>query len=208
MTYRASIVQLAKYRGQIEAIRGKMRKVQREIEPELVADYEFDSSSGRVRLSQLFGAHGDLYVIHNMGSSCSHCTLWADGYNGIYPHLSDRAAFVVSSPDAPADQRAFAAARGWRFPMVSHRDTTFAADMGYRSKAGRWLPGISVFQLRKRRVVRVSDSSSRPLDDFCALWHLLELLPEGAGTWRPRLAYETRAGGATCCDSESKRSPQ
>ena len=80
----------------------------------------------------------DLFVIHNMGRSCPNCTLWADGFNGIYPHIADRAAFVVASPDPPDVQQSFAASRGWRFPMVSHQGSSFAADMGYRSAIG-WL---------------------------------------------------------------------
>ena len=26
-------------------------------------------------------------------------------------------------------------------------------------------------------------------DDFCALWHLFDLLPGGAGDWQPRYRY-------------------
>lgn len=70
-----------------------------------------------VRLSDLFGRHEDLMVVHNMGSSCPGCTLWADGYNGVHHHVVTRAAFVVSSPDPPDVQEAFAASRGWRFLM-------------------------------------------------------------------------------------------
>jgi hypothetical protein len=118
-----------------------------------------------------------------MGSSCAYCTLWADGFNGIYDHLASRAAFVVSSPDRPDVQRTFAASRNWRFPMVSHADTSFAMDMGYRSNDGGLLPGITTFRLDGKRILRISDRSSSPGDDFCVLWHLL--LPEGAGAWGP-----------------------
>jgi hypothetical protein len=31
-------------------------------------------------VSQLFVARLDLFVIHNMGRSCPHCTLWGAGY--------------------------------------------------------------------------------------------------------------------------------
>jgi len=59
-------------------------------------------------LAGLFGRKDDLVVIHNMGSSCPYCTLWADGFNGLYDHLANRAAFALSSPDAPAAQKRFA----------------------------------------------------------------------------------------------------
>ena len=142
-----------------------------------------------MRLSELFGEKPDLIVIHNRGTSCPNCTLWADGFNGIYDHLADRAVFVVSSPDPPAVQKRFAAGRGWRFPMISHEGTTFAADMGYRSEEGGWLPGISVFRRDRNRILRVSDAEFDQGDDFCALWHIFDLLPGGAGDWRPKYRY-------------------
>ena len=124
-----------------------------------------------------------------MGASCAHCTLWADGFNGIYPHLADRAAFVVVSPDPPAAQQKFAASRGWRFPMVSHQGTSFAADMGYRSEKGGWLPGISVFRRDGKRILRVADAPLESGDDYCALWHMFDMLEGGRGDWAPKLKY-------------------
>lgn len=180
---------LSGYRREITEIRQKMRKVQSQIEPEAVADYRFTSATGPIQLSELFGKHDDLMVIHNMGRSCPACTLWADGYNGIHPHVTSRAAFVVSSPDPPEVQQAFAASRGWKFPMVSHQGTSFAADMGYGSENGRWRPGISVFKRQGGTMVRVTDTRLCPGDDFCTLWHFFDLLPEGAAGWSPKFSY-------------------
>ena len=129
MNYRDTAAKLAAWRGEIAELRRKMREAQASVEPEPVRDYEFATIEGPLRLSQLFGEKRDLFVIHNMGRSCPHCTLWADGFNGLYPHIADRAAFVVASPDPPDVQRGFATNRGWRFPMVSHQGTNFAADM-------------------------------------------------------------------------------
>ena len=189
MRYQDSSRKLTAYRKQIAALRRKMQKAQAAAAPQPVEDYRFATAKGGVQLSQLFGRKQDLFVIHNMGSECPYCTLWADGYNGIYDHLADRAAFVVSSPDAPAVQQRFAKTRGWRFPMVSHADTSFAADMGYRSKRGGWLPGISTFRRDGARIVRVSDAGLHPRDDFCALWHIFDLLPGGPGAWHPKFRY-------------------
>jgi predicted dithiol-disulfide oxidoreductase (DUF899 family) len=190
MMYRDTAAKLAAYRGEIAELRRKMREVQAAIEPEAVRDYEFATTEGPARLSQLFGAKHDLFVIHNMGRSCPHCTLWADGFNGIYQHIADRAAFVVVSPDPPGVQQIFAAGRGWRFPMASHQGTSFAVDMGYRSPDGGWLPGVSVFRLDGDRILRVADTRFEPSDDFCTLWHLLDLLPEGATDWHAKFAYD------------------
>ena len=174
---------LADYRRQIAAIREKMRETLATVEPEPVKDYEFTTVDGCVRLSELFGQHEDLIVVHNMGASCSYCTLWADGYNGIHQHVVTRAAFVVSSPDRPAVQKKLADSRGWKFPMVSHAESTFAADMGYVSPKGGWMPGVSVFRREHERIVRVSDTGFSPGDDFCTLWHFFDLLPGGVGQW-------------------------
>ncbi len=189
MNYLEGTKHLTDLRQRIADTRREMRALQATMEPQPVDDYRFSDLQGEVRLSQLFRGKQDLFVIHNMGSTCPYCTLWADGYNGIYDHLADRAAFVVSSPDTPEDQQRFAKSRGWKFPMVSHRGTHFAEDMGYRSANGGWLPGVSVFQRQAGRIVRVADSGFSPGDDFCALWHFLGLLPQGVDDWRPRFSY-------------------
>jgi len=188
MQYTDASEQLARYRKQIADLRGKMRELQRLVEPEEVSDYEFSTKEGNVRLSELFGDKEYLFVIHNMGAGCRNCTLWADGFNGMLRHIENRAAFVVASPDEPAAQQKFKATRGWRFRMVSYLDTGFAGDMGYQSNNG-WLPGVSVFRKRDRTIYRVSDTGFQPRDDFCAIWHLFDLLPQGANGWQPQYTY-------------------
>ena len=200
MKYVDASDKIAEYRAQVAELRKKMRELQANREPEEVKDYEFATTANPLRLSELFGDRDDLILIHNMGRSCNACTLWADGFNGIYHHLIDRAAFVVTSPDTPDTQRKFADVRGWRFPMVSHCHTTFATDMGYGSK-GAWKPGISVFKREPARIVRVSDAGFRPGDDFCTIWHVLDLFPSGYGGWMPKSDYGRPAqpAAASCC---------
>lgn len=184
---------LADYRRQISSIREKMRETLATVEPQKVKDYEFTTIDGTVHLAELFGDHKDLIVVHNMGVACSYCTLWADGYNGIHQHVVSRAGFVVTSPDRPTVQKKFADSRGWKFPMVSHAGSTFAADMGYVSEKGGWMPGVSVFRRENATLLRVSDTGFRPGDDFCTLWHFFDLLPGGVGEW-PSTAKKT-----SCC---------
>lgn len=202
MKYQDASEKVAEYRREIAELRKKMRALQAEREPEEVRDYTFATMAGPLQLSELFGDRDDLILIHNMGKSCAYCTLWADGFNGIYDHLIDRAAFVVTSPDVPSVQAALAEKRGWRFPMVSHQDTTFAADMGYRTKDGL-RPGISILKREPTRIVRVSDTGFRPGDDFCTIWHILDLFPEGGGGWQPKFDYSgdgKRAAPSCCAD--------
>lgn len=112
MNYADGQRRLQGLRKDIDGVRRKMRTVMRNIEPEPVADFLFASSRGTIHLSELFGDQRDLIVIHNMGHGCAYCTLWADGYNGVYAQLSTRAALVLASPDAPHVQEEFAASRG------------------------------------------------------------------------------------------------
>ena len=190
MNYTAGSERLNAYRREIAGIRERMRATLAETEPQPVADYEFTTADGKVRLSELFGGFADLMVVHNMGTSCPACTMWADGYNGVHHHIASRTAFAVSSPDPPEVQQRFAAERGWKFRMVSHMDSTFATDMGYRGAKG-WRPGISVFRRDGARIVRVTDASWSPGDDFCTVWHFFDLLPDGAAGWKPKFHYPT-----------------
>ena len=188
MDYRDASSRLAQYRSEIAALRKKMRELQANIEPQEVADYEFVTGNGAVRLSQLFGGKDYLFVIHNMGAGCPYCTLWADGFNSLLPHIESRPAFVLASPDDPEKQEKFKASRDWRFRMVSYGKSTFAADMGYRGENGHH-PGVSVFRKRGGKIFRVSDTSFSPGDDFCSIWHFFDLIPEGSGGWSPKYKY-------------------
>jgi predicted dithiol-disulfide oxidoreductase (DUF899 family) len=188
MSYKDTMEKIARYREQIAELRQKMRQEQATIEPEEVEDYRLAGPDGSTRLSELFGEHDTLFVIHNMGAGCKSCTMWADGFNGVFDHLRSRAAFVVASPETPEQQKKFAASRGWRFPMVSYQGSTFAQDMGY-ARDGEPMPGVSVFKRRGDKILRVSDTSFSPGDDFCAVWHFFDLLPEGAAGWRPQYSY-------------------
>ncbi len=173
----------------VQDARSELQKAVAEEMRAEAADQMFETLKGPVKLSQLFGRKRDLFVIHNMGTHCPSCTMWADGFNGLYPHIADRAAFVVASPDAPAAQAEFAAGRGWVFPMVSAKGTRFFADMGFENAAGRPMPGISAFQKQEGKTMRVSAAGFDTGDDYCTVWRLFDLLPEGVDGWRARHAY-------------------
>lgn len=189
MQYKQAQEQLNAYRKQMYDLRAEIRKVQGQVEPVEVENYEFQSPDGTVRLTDLFGAHDTLFMIHNMGASCAYCTLWADGFNGVIDHLQNRAAFYMSTPDTTGTQQKFAKKRNWRFPMVSHGGSSFATDMGYGDAENGWQPGVSVFKKDGDKVVRVSDTAFGPGDDFCSVFNLLDLLPEGPDGWHPKFSY-------------------
>lgn len=167
----------------------KLAALKRRRPPEPVADYELATLAGPVRLSALFAGRRDLIVIHNMGRACAYCTMWADGFNGLLPHLADRAAFVVCSPDAPAAQQKFALSRDWRFTMVSGAGSAFTADMGFMPKPDEPWPGVSTFRRVRGKIFRVASAPFGPFDSFCATWPLFALLAGGEGDWRPKFRY-------------------
>jgi predicted dithiol-disulfide oxidoreductase (DUF899 family) len=188
MGYSETSVKVATYRREIAALREKIREAQASVPPQEVEDYTFASMHGAVRLSELFGDKDTLFVIHNMGASCRYCTMWADGFNGVLPHIESRAAFVISSPDPPETQDKFRASRGWRVRMVSHQDSRFAADMGFEGNDG-WRPGVTVFRKKDGKILRVADTATGPGDDLCVVWHLFDLIPEGKAGWQPQFNY-------------------
>jgi len=176
MTYQQTMSKINDRRKQMSGLRAEMRELQSAIEPEEVEDYTFTTPDGPVNLRSLFKDKDTLFLIHNRGKSCVNCTQWADGFNGVLDHLLDRAAFAVSSPDSPQVQREFAEGRGWKFTMVSHEGTSF------------W-PGVSVYRKDGDRIVRVSDTSFGPGDDFNCIWNFFDMLPEGADGWEPKYSY-------------------
>lgn len=143
-----------------------------------VADYPLAGSDGKpTRLSRLFGDRDDLILVHNMGKSCPYCTMWADGFNGVIPHIERRAAFVVASPDDVRVQRKLAKARGWRFRMVSSRGTRLFRDMGFEGRDGSPWPGVTAFHRTKSgEIERVGQAQFGPGDRFCSVFSFFELL--------------------------------
>jgi len=170
----------------------KLSELRRQRPAELVEDYEFTTTTGSTTLSELFGDKQDLIIIHNMGKSCSYCTMWADGFESSKVHIENRTAFVISSPDSPAVQSDFAKSRNWSFPMVSTEGNNFIADMGYQRENHSMpsVPGVSVFwKSDDGQIYRTNQDVFGPGDDFNAVWHFFDLLKGGADNWQPKLSY-------------------
>ncbi|MCF6136702.1 DUF899 family protein [Pseudalkalibacillus berkeleyi] len=164
----------------------QLAELRKEVPEQEVDNYQFLDSYGEdISLSELFLDKKELIVVHNMGVGCNYCTLWADGFNGVYHHLIQRAAFVVSTPDDPRVQEDIAAERGWNFPMVSTKGTTFKEDMGY-AKDGSYHPGVSTFRKDENgKIYHYANTPLGPGDDFCSVWHLFDLLPNGVSDYKP-----------------------
>lgn len=176
---------------EIARLKARLADLRRKAARAPIADYPLRRADGSsVLLSALFQGKPDLLVIHNMGRSCPYCTLWADGFNGVTHHLESRAAVALISPDEPEMLERFAAERGWRFPVVSAYGSTFTRDLGFEPEPGTCWPGASGLHRRPDgTIVRVASTTFGPGDDFCSVWHLFELLADGANGWAPKYAY-------------------
>lgn len=168
----------------------KLIELKSQLKPQSIQDYFLKSIGDKeVRLSEMFENKTDLIVVHNMGVSCSYCTMWADGFNGLLPHLENRAGFVVVSPDTPKIQNEFALKRGWQFKIYSSGGSTFTEDLGFKREEG-WLPGVSTFHRETDgSIFNIQNAYFGPGDLFCSTWHLFDLLVNGTDGWEPMLKY-------------------
>ncbi len=184
----------------ITQIESEMRKMYEELvtlkksASHPVQDYIFQNAErGTVRLSEMFGDREELILVHNMGRRCPMCTLWADGFNGVYPHLADRAAFGLVSPDMPEVQKEFAEGRGWRFPLYSDADKSFTRDMGFsfdRDEKTYVLPGLSTFRRNADGgIERTAHDFFGPGDPYGLVYPAFDLLAGGVGEWFPSFTY-------------------
>ncbi|PCJ11305.1 MAG: hypothetical protein COB04_19315 [Gammaproteobacteria bacterium] len=153
-----------------------------------VPNYSFQTQRGDTTLLDLFGDNDTLLVIHNMGQGCRYCTLWADGFNGLLPHLESIMGVVLVSKDAPDLQRQFANSRDWRFHLVSHAGGDYIVEQSVQEGQGN-VPGAVIYQREGDRITRKHASSFGPGDQYCAMWSLLGLAGLSPADWTPQYAY-------------------
>ena len=156
-----------------------------------VPDYAFRTQDGEATLRDLFGDRDQLLAIHNMGQGCRYCTLWADGFNGLLPHLESAVAVVLLSKDPPDVQRTFANARGWRFRLASHGGGDYLREQGVIEGGGND-PGAVLYQRDGGAILRRNACVFGPGDLYCALWGLLGLAGMDADDWTPQFSYWRR----------------
>jgi predicted dithiol-disulfide oxidoreductase (DUF899 family) len=157
-----------------------------------------------VRLSDLFtDGHDTLIVDHLMFAAaddepCVMCSMWADGYNTVWPHFVQRASFVLVAKAEIGKLRGFARRRGWdRIRLLSSHDSTFNRDFGMEEADGSQNPGLSVFTRTPDGAVyhryttgaELDEQNNRGIDLCTPVWNLFDLLPQGRGDWYPSHSY-------------------
>ena len=179
---------IAELRFEIFNLTAKLNDLLKESEPQEVTNYTFTDLRGEVTLHELFGNREQLLAIHNMGQACRYCTLWADGFNGVLPHIEDAMAVVLLSKDPPEVQRNFASSRNWRFRLASHGGGSYIREQTVFEGEDN-MPGVVVYERSGERVLRRNSAPLGPGDPFCSVWHLLALAGRGAGDWTPQYRY-------------------
>lgn len=156
-----------------------------------VTDYRFATLDGDVGLSDLFAGRDRLLMIHNMGQGCRYCTLWADGINGVLPHLEDAMAVALVSKDPPDVQRRMALDRGWNFRLASHGGGSYMAEQCAMGEHPN-LPGATVYERSDAKIMRRGQTAFGPGDLYSPLWHFLSLAGIGANDWTAQFHYWSR----------------
>jgi predicted dithiol-disulfide oxidoreductase (DUF899 family) len=188
----ASHADVERLERELRDLKARLTEARRALPDEPVANHtlRLAPSGAPATLLDLFAGRDELILVHNMGRGCRWCTLWADGLSGMYTHLSSRATVVLTTPDEPAAAGAFAASRGWTFPIASFAGTSFAKDMGMASERGV-MPGVSALWKDAAGAIWRTHGVRHfgPGDEFCPVYPIFDLLKNGPGSWEPRYSY-------------------
>jgi predicted dithiol-disulfide oxidoreductase (DUF899 family) len=186
-------------------LREELARERRELPWERVdKSYVFEGAAGRETLADLFDGRSQLIVYHFMfapdwEAGCRGCSFWADGFNGIVDHVSQRDVSLVAVSQAPLQKlQAFAQRLGWTFKWVSSAGSDFNYDyqVTFRPEAlargevtynytkeaatGSDKPGVSVFLKRQDgSIVHTYSCYGRGLDILNAAYQYIDLTPKG-----------------------------
>ncbi len=188
---------LTRQRDAVSAARRAVPRVKIE------SDYCFQGENGEQTLADLFGGRGQLIVQHFMfgedwNEGCKACSLMAENYDGVVPHLKQRDVSLVAISCAPLEKLlAFRDRMGWGFDWVSSLGSDFNADFDvgftadeiqdevyYNYHKTRFpmteAPGMSVFALDPDGTVFHTYSCyGRGLDALMGTYQYLDLVPKG-----------------------------
>jgi predicted dithiol-disulfide oxidoreductase (DUF899 family) len=166
--------------------------------------YVFDGPNGKETLAELFEGRTQLVIYHFMFGpddkvGCPHCSLRADGFNGINVHLKHRDVTMIAVSRAPYKKLAVYKKRmGWNFKWVSSGNTDFNFDhyVSFTPEAmanGKAFfnyalqdpgpserEGHSVFYMDKRGdIFHTYSCYTRGNELFNIHYHYLDMVPKG-----------------------------
>lgn len=212
-------------RAEIELMqqRERVAELRRALPPgAIIEDYEFvegpaslddgNEPTRKTRLSELFTAPDRALVIYHFmfgkkqTKPCPMCTAWIDGYNGVAHHLAQNVDFAIVAAADPATLREYAREREWnRLRLLSAGESTFKYDLGSEDREGGQDSTVSVFTRESDGTLRhfysvhprmSHDIKERGIDAMTPIWNVLDLTPQGRGTFYASLDYGTKVQAA------------
>jgi predicted dithiol-disulfide oxidoreductase (DUF899 family) len=167
-------------------------------------DYVFESTSGAVRLSDLFDGRSQLVVYHFMfgpdwQEGCPGCSLLSDHVDGARQHFEHNDVSFVAVSRGPLDRlEAYRKRMGWRFRWVSSAGNDFNFDYNVSFPNGQRengvfynferkpdpgideLPGLSVFLKDEDGAIYHTYSSyARGGEIHLGVYGWLDIVPKG-----------------------------
>ena len=83
--------------------------------------------------------------------------------------------YVVRGENAHAWPEVYLAGIGW---------------VGFEPTPGEVWPGVSTFhRSADSSIIRIATANFGPGDNFCAIWHIFDMLKDGAAGWEPKYTY-------------------
>ncbi len=169
--------------------------------------YVFATDDGAKTLAQLFDGRSQLLVYHFMFGfgfrltdgrrGCTGCSLVADHFDAVRPHLNGHDVTLVCASLAPlAELQDYRRQMGWRFPWVSSAGSDFNYDLGVaftdeqRVSGAEYnfrrvdnpepqREGMSVFALRDGVVHHTYSAYGRGVEALMGTYQYLDLTPAG-----------------------------
>jgi predicted dithiol-disulfide oxidoreductase (DUF899 family) len=187
-------------------------------------EYLFETDNGKKTLPELFDDRAQLLVYHFMfgfgfrvdekSPGCTGCSLVADHFDGVVPHLNGHDVTLVAESIAPLRElHPYKERMRWKFPWVSSSPSDFRYDVGaaftdeqQRSGAeynfrhvDRPVPqreGMSAFAMKDGYVHHTYSTYGRGVEQLMGTYRMLDLAPLGrneegpASWWRRHDEYE------------------
>jgi predicted dithiol-disulfide oxidoreductase (DUF899 family) len=179
-------------------------------------EYVFETDNGKKTLPELFDGRSQLLVYHFMfgfgfrvdekNPGCTGCSLVADHFDGVVPHLNGHDVTLVAESIAPLRKlHPYKERMGWKFPWVSSLPSDFKYDFGaaftdaqQRNGAeynfrhvDRPVPqreGMSAFAMKDGVVHHTYSTYDRGVEQLMGTYSMLDLSPlgrneEGPASW-------------------------
>jgi predicted dithiol-disulfide oxidoreductase (DUF899 family) len=193
-------------------------------------EYVFETEDGRKTLVELFDGRSQLLVYHFMfgfgfrvdeqNPGCTGCSLIADHFDGVVPHLNGHDVTLVAESIAPLQElRPYKERMGWRFPWVSSLGSNFKYDFGvaftdeqqrngaeynfrHVDRVAPQRQGMSAFALNDGVVYHSYSTYDRGTEQLMGTYRMLDLAPLGrneegpASWWQRHDEYEQAAPGS------------